>query len=615
MCGIAGYYAIKGEPDKRQIERMTDVLRHRGPDAGGTYVGPNVALGHRRLSIIDLSAAANQPMFSHSGRHVAVFNGEIYNYREVAAELGISTRTTSDTEVVVEAFELLGPQFVERLNGMFAIAICEIATQRIWLFRDRMGIKPLFYYLSDSTFAFASELKAIEQLDDFKRSRRINRLAVNKFLQLGYIPAPDTIYENVFKFHQGHYAVFDGLRLTLSRYWNLTDSITNQPIKDTNSALQTLQNLIESSVRYRLIADVPYGTLLSGGIDSSLVTAVARRLCGTRTNTFSIGFKDSQHDESQYSEQVARQLDTNHHLVIMAEQDAMERVADMFYSYDEPYADSSALPTMLVSQVAAQHVKMVLTGDGGDELFLGYGMYRWADRLANPLLQAARRPIYQASRLAASRWQRIGKMFDWRSGDNLQTHIFSQEQYLFTAAETERFTQSANPPMPRFNAPTGSRLSAAEQQSVFDMLYYLPDDLLVKVDRASMRHSLESRVPLLDYRIVEFAVNLHKSLKINGDTSKYLLKQVLYKYLPPEIFDRPKWGFSVPLCNWLRTDLKYLTDKYLARDIVEQAQMVNYAEVERLLKRFYVQKIDYLYNRVWALICLHQWWVERFCKD
>ena len=390
MCGIAGYYAIKGEPDKRQIERMTDVLRHRGPDAGGTYVGPNVALGHRRLSIIDLSTAANQPMFSHSGRFVAVFNGEIYNYREVAAELGIATRTTSDTEVVVEAFELLGPQFVERLNGMFAIAICEVATQRIWLFRDRMGIKPLFYYLSDSTFAFASELKAIEQLDDFKRSKRINRLAVNKFLQLGYIPAPDTIYENVFKFHQGHYAVFDGQRLTLSRYWNLTDSITNQPIKDPDSALATLQNLIESSVRYRLIADVPYGTLLSGGIDSSLVTAVARRLCGTRTNTFSIGFKDSQHDESQYSEQVAQQLDTNHHLVIMAEQDAMERVADMFYSYDEPYADSSALPTMLVSQVAARHVKMVLTGDGGDELFLGYGMYRWADRLANPLLQAAR---------------------------------------------------------------------------------------------------------------------------------------------------------------------------------------------------------------------------------
>ncbi|MBQ4230125.1 MAG: asparagine synthetase B, partial [Salinivirgaceae bacterium] len=244
MCGIAGYYAIKGEPDKRQIERMTDVLRHRGPDAGGTYVGPNVALGHRRLSIIDLSTAANQPMFSHSGRHVAVFNGEIYNYREVAAELGIATRTTSDTEVVVEAFELLGPQFVERLNGMFAIAICEVATQRIWLFRDRMGVKPLFYYLSDSTFAFASELKAIEQLDDFKRSKRINRLAVNKFLQLGYIPAPDTIYENVFKFHQGHYAVFDGQRLTLSRYWNLTDSITNQPIKDTDSALATLQNLI-----------------------------------------------------------------------------------------------------------------------------------------------------------------------------------------------------------------------------------------------------------------------------------------------------------------------------------------------------------------------------------
>ena len=614
MCGIAGYYTANGTPDRSQIELMTKVLHHRGPDAGGHYVGPKTMLGHRRLSIIDLSDKANQPMMSHSGRFVAVFNGEIYNYREVAAELGIEMRTTSDTEVVVEAFEQLGPQFVERLNGMFAIAICEIATQRIWLFRDRMGIKPLFYCIYDGNLVFASELKAIEQTDIFRRNKSLNSRAVGLFLQLGYIPAPDTIYKGVLKFPQGHYAVFDGQNLTLTRYWNLPDSITDQPLADFATAKNRLKELIESSVKYRLMADVPYGTLLSGGIDSSLVTAVARHLCGTRTNTFSIGFKDSQHDESKYSEQVARQLDTNHHLMMMTEQDAMERVADMFYFYDEPYADSSALPTMLVSQVAAQHVKMVLTGDGGDELFLGYGMYRWANRLANPLLQAARRPLYLASHLAGSRWQRIGKMFDWRSGDNLQTHIFSQEQYLFTAAETERFTQASTPPMPSFEMPTGCRMSAAEQQSVLDMLYYLPDDLLVKVDRASMRHSLESRVPLLDYRIVEFAVNLHKSLKINGDASKYLLKQVLYKYLPPEIFDRPKWGFGVPLCNWLRTDLKYLADKYLARDIVEQAQMVNYADVEYLLKRFYVQKVDYLYNRVWALICLHQWWVERFSK-
>ena len=609
MCGIAGYYTADGSPDSSQIERMTDVLRHRGPDAGGTYVGPKAILGHRRLSIIDLSTAANQPMFSHSGRHVAVFNGEIYNYREVAAQLGIETRTTSDTEVVVEAFEQLGPQFVERLNGMFAIAICEVATQRIWLFRDRMGIKPLFYCIYDGCLLFASELKAIEQTDIFRRNKSLNIHAVSLFLQLGYIPAPDTIYNGVLKFPQGHYGVFEGGRLTLTRYWNLTDSISGQPVTDFATAKKSLKELIESSVRYRLISDVPYGTLLSGGIDSSLVTAVARRESGTRTNTFSIGFKDSRHNESPYSEQVVRQLDTNHHLVVMTEQDALERVADMFYYYDEPYADSSALPTMLVSQVAAQHVKMVLTGDGGDELFMGYGMYRWADRLANPLLQAVRGPIAAASRLGNSRLQRIGKMFDWRRSDNLQAHIFSQEQYLFSAAEAEQLT-AVNCPTPEFK--TNAPLSAAEKQSVFDMLYYLPDDLLVKVDRASMRHSLESRVPLLDYRIVEFAVNLHKSLKINNGEAKYLLKQVLYDYLPQELFNRPKWGFSVPLCNWLRTDLQYLTQKYLSRNVVEQAQMVRYAEVERLLKRFYVQKIDYLYNRVWALICLHQWWVERF---
>lgn len=614
MCGIAGFYSADGTADRQQLEAMVNSLTHRGPDACGYYEGANVRMGHRRLSIIDLSASANQPMYSHSGRYVAVFNGEIYNYREVASSLGISMRTSSDTEVVVEAFEKVGPQFVEHLNGMFAIAICDIATQKIYLFRDRMGVKPLFYYVGNGIFAFASELKSIEQLADFQKNKSINKTSVGQFLQLGYVPAPNTIYNNVYKFPQGHYAVFDGKNLSISQYWSLSSIITEDALTSEQQALDKLQDLIESSVRYRLISDVTYGTLLSGGIDSSLVTAVAQRVCGERLNTFSIGFKDSKHDESQYSEQVARQLNTSHYHLVMTEQDAMDRVADLFYYYDEPYADSSALPTMLVSQLASANVKMVLTGDGGDELFLGYGMYDWANRLANPLLKSVRKPIYYASQMADSRYQRIGKMFDWRNGDSLPVHIFSQEQYLFTESETERYVRSSADCGLSFDDALPRKVTSAERQSLFDLHYYLPDDLLVKVDRASMRYSLESRVPLLDYRIVEFAVNLDCRLRKNGSVSKYILKQVLYKYLPKEFFERPKWGFSVPLCKWLRADLRYLSDQYLNRQVVESAGLVDYVEVEALLNRFYNIKIDYLYNRVWALICLHQWWVNRFSK-
>lgn len=612
MCGIAGFFSEKDSMGRNELVAMVEKLSHRGPDACGYYMGDKVKMGHRRLSIIDLSEKANQPMCSHSGKYVAVFNGEIYNYSEVASDLGIKMRTSSDTEVVVEAFEKLGPQFVERLNGMFAIAICEIATQRIYLFRDRMGVKPLFYYYEDGVFAFASELKSIEQLPVFQKNKGINRPAVWQFLQLGYVPAPNTIYNNVYKFQQGQYAVFDGSTLSVTKYWNLYDTMQPEPIADFCQAKRTLQNLVESSVRYRLIADVPYGTFLSGGIDSSLVTAVARRVSGTRTNTFSIGFKDSKHDESMYSAQVAKQLDTCHHTLMMTEKDAMDRIADMFYYYDEPYADSSALPTMLVSFLASKDVKMVLTGDGGDELFLGYGMYNWADRLDNQCVATLRKPIEMALSFGNSRYQRISKMFGWRSSDNLQKHIFSQEQYLFSAAEADSLCSGPQPDYMAMVPSLVRNLSAAERQSMFDLSYYLPDDLLVKVDRASMRYSLESRVPLLDYRIVEFSANLHKSLKVRNGEQKYLLKQVLYEYLPKELFERPKWGFSVPLCHWLWTDLRYLTDEYLNRQLVETAQLVDCSEVEHLLHLFYDKKVGYLYNRVWALICLHQWWKNRF---
>lgn len=612
MCGIAGFFDKNNLLAPETIKPMIDVIAHRGPDAQGWYTNGKITIGHRRLSIIDLSTNANQPMLSKSGKTAIVFNGEVYNYTEVAEKLGIKTRTTSDTEVVVEAFEQLGPQCVNLFNGMFAMAICDLPTQKLYLFRDRIGIKPLFYFYDGTTFAFASELKQIEQLPIFKASRNINKQALGLFLQLGYIPAPYTIYQNVYKFPQGAYAQFDGTHLQINNYWSI-DKTQLPTITNEYEAKKELKNLLESSVQYRLIADVPYGTLLSGGIDSSLVTAVASRICTNSINTFSIGFQESKHDESVYSDSVAKHLHTHHHHLTMTEVDAMERISDMFYYYDEPYADSSALPTMLVSNLASQHVKMVLTGDGGDELFMGYGMYKWAQRLANPCVKLLCHPMAFALQFANSNCQRIAKMLD--CSDNLPMHVFSQEQCLFSAKEIKKILVEPHTASINTNVTTRCNLSAAERQALFDIGFYLPDDLLVKVDRATMRYSLEARVPLLDYRIVEFASNLDKSLKIKNRQAKYLLKQVLYDYLPQQLFERPKWGFCVPLAKWLATDLKWLADKYLSRSVVESANMVDYDFVRQLLDKFYNLKIEFLYNRIWVLICLHQWWVNRYNID
>ncbi len=615
MCGIAGFYQTKPLLNRQDLNQITSVLSHRGPDADGFYADEKVFLGHRRLSVIDLSEQANQPMFSHSGKSVIVFNGEIYNYREIVTQLGIQQKTTSDTEVIVEAFEKLGPSFVNLLNGMFAMAIYRIDEQKLYFFRDRIGIKPLYYFQSHGLLAFASELKSIELLEPFKSQKAINQQAVGQFLNLGYIPAPHTIYQDVFKFPQGHYGIYDGKTLDIQPYWQLNPKISNNVIFNKNEALEQLQHLVESSVKYRLISDVPYGTFLSGGIDSSLVSAVAQKVSSNPIKTFSIGFADAKFNESQYAQKVANHLGTDHHVFMMTEREVMQKIPDLFTYYDEPYADSSALPTMLVSEMARKNVTMTLSGDGGDELFHGYGMYNWAERLNNPLVKIVKNPAaFYLSRLD-NRYKRIAQMFKWDKGDFLPAHIFSQEQYFFATYELCRLGSSVSHDMfsDVFEG-LSRKLSPAEKQALFDLNYYLPDDLLVKVDKASMRFSLETRVPLLDYRIIEFALNLDDRLKIKNGTAKYLLKELLYQYVPKELFNRPKWGFSIPLNRWLKTDLSYLVDEYLSEEKIRQAGLVDYPEVKKLIDRFRIKNEDYLYNRIWALICLHQWYFERFLK-
>ncbi|MEY2830415.1 MAG: hypothetical protein RIQ33_2273 [Bacteroidota bacterium] len=622
MCGIAGYFSTHQSFEKNELENITNSMPHRGPDATGLYWNEQqtCGLGHRRLSIIDLSTAANQPMYSHCKRYVMVFNGEVFNYQSIATQLQnehqkkfgskIEFTTTSDTEVILEAFCFWGNDFVHQLNGMFAIAIYDTQTHELFLFRDRLGVKPIYYYHHNNVLVFGSELKAVLQFSIVNNKVDIDKEAVNQYLHIGYIAEPLSIYKQIKKFPAGAFAVFNKSELRIKYYWKAEDKIEPTTHHNFIEAKLELKKLLLDAVKLRMISDVPFGTFLSGGIDSSLVTAMAQQNSSSAPiKTFSIGFKEAKYNESAYAKQVSDYLKTNHHQFIVSEKDAMNMITRMVDAYDEPYADSSALPTMLVSKLAKQHVTMTLSGDGGDELMMGYGMYNWANRLNNPLVSATRKPLSMLMKLMNSKYKRVAELLNYEDKKYLHSHIFSQEQYLFSRKELSTLIQKNYQSnfVVEYNLKTARKLSAAEQQALFDIKYYLKDDLLVKVDRASMQYSLETRTPFLDYRVVEYCLNLSEKFKMNNGVQKYLLKEILYDFVPKEMFDRPKWGFSIPLVNWLKSDLKYLIDEYLSESAIIKSGLVDYEIVKDLKAKFLSNKFDYLYNRLWLLIVLQMW--------
>jgi len=614
MCGIAGFYSLNNTFSEADLRHMAAAISHRGPDAEGYFNEESIGLAHKRLSIIDLSTSANQPMYSDCGRYVIVFNGEIYNFREIRKEMEAlghhHYNTNSDTEIILKAFIIWHNDFVSKLNGMFAIAIYDKTLKRLSIFRDRLGIKPIFYFHQQNEFAFASELKSLLAVPFIKNNTAINNKSVGYFLHLGYIPQPDTIYYNISKFPSGHYCVIDSKGLTFKKYWSAAEMITKTTIDNEKEATEELNNLLTDAVEKRLICDVPFGVFLSGGIDSSLVAAIASKVSSTRINSFSIGFKESKFNESIYAKKVASFLNTKHNEFFVTEKDALDLLPGIIDTYDEPYADTSALPTLLISKLARSQVTMVLSGDGGDELFMGYGAYAWAERLNNPIFKAFHNTIGLGLSLFDSRYKRIGKMLSYDKNDDIRSHIFSQEQYLFSQNEIKKLNTFEFPhyiftPDKAYDR-TSRELSAKEKQSLFDINYYLKDDLLVKVDRASMKHALEVRVPILDYRIVEFSLNLNQHLKIRNGVQKYLLKNVLYNYIPKTYFDRPKWGFSIPLKQWMKKDLKGYINDNLSKDVINRFGIVRANEVQKLLDLFEMPHYEYLYNRIWALAVLHQ---------
>jgi asparagine synthase (glutamine-hydrolysing) len=619
MCGIAGVISKK-PVDKNDIMNMTSALYHRGPDAQGTYINHSqtVALGHTRLSIIDLRSESNQPFFSANGRYVLVFNGEIYNFKKIRRELcdrhSVDFKTSSDTEVIAEAFSVWGSEMVNKLDGMFAIAIFDQQSETIYLFRDRIGKKPIYYFLSSTCFVFASEIKALLRYGGLKSSLTLNKPSISTFLHLGYIPEPDTIYTEVKKFPSGNWGQVDScLQLTLQPYWRVEDHLQQMQVLDQSEAKKNLIELLDSAVEERMISDVPIGAFLSGGTDSSIITAIASRHVAKPLKTFCIGFKDREFDESKYARQVAKALGTDHTEYILSEQEALSLLDVYINHFDEPFADTSAIPTMLVSQLAKKEVTVALTGDGGDELFQGYGAYTWANRLDQRSIKLLKSWLRMGLILSGkSKLQRVSHLLEEVQPGQIRSHIFSQEQYLFTQREIQQnlFVDSNMfVPFVFNDSLRANKLTCGERQALFDLQFYLKDDLLVKVDRASMYSALECRSPLLDHRIIEFAISLDHTLKIRGKKNKWILKELLRKFLPDELIDRPKWGFSVPLTKWLKSDLKFLIDSFLNDQIIEDAGLFKAPYINTLKKEFFAGK-DYLYNRLWVLILVHKWLKE-----
>ncbi len=574
MCGITGIFDLEGERaiSRELLSAMNETQFHRGPDEGGLHLEPGVGLAHRRLSIIDLSSG-QQPLFNEDHSVVVSYNGEIYNFPELTEELkalGHRFRTHCDTEVIVHAWESWGEACVERFRGMFAFALWDRNRQTLFLARDRLGIKPLYYAaLPDGTLAFASELKALQRHPALPRA--IDPLAVEEYFAFGYVPEPRTIYRGVHKLPPGHrLAVRRGEPLPESRaYWDVPFEV--RPPAGEREAGEELIERLREAVRIRLVAEVPLGAFLSGGVDSSAVVALMAGLSEEPVNTCSISFGDPRFNEARYAAEVAERFRTAHRVeqVDPDDFDLVDRLAGL---YDEPYADSSALPTYRVCELAKREVTVVLSGDGGDENLAGYRRYRWhtyEERMRALLPAGLRRPLFGLlGRIYpkldwAPRFLRAKSTFQAMARDALEGYLHSvsilsdeMRDRLFSDRlkrelqgyrAVEVFRRHAR------NAPTDHPLSLVQY---LDMKTYLPGDILTKVDRASMAHALEVRVPILDHHLVEWISSLPPDLKLRGREGKYLFKKALEPLLPREILYRPKMGFAVPLASWFRGPLR-----------------------------------------------------------
>ncbi len=611
MCGIAGIVSLDGEPvSLGELEQMTAVMVHRGPDEDGFYLGRGVGLAMRRLSIIDLKTGS-QPVRNEDGSVWLVFNGEIYNFKELRAELekrGHSFYTAADTETIVHLYEEYGSDCVHKLRGMFAFALWDEGRRQLLLGRDRLGIKPLYYAEAGGRLIFASELKALLQLPEVER--KLNWRGVNHLFTFLVTPLAESIIAGVRKLEPGHVLIASpGKRLVVESYWD----VRFQPDygRSEEYFAERLREILEESVRLHMVSDVPLGAFLSGGIDSSSVVAAMARLASGPVKTFSIGFPEGDYNELGYARLVAERFGTEHHELVL-EPNVLEIIDEMVWYLDEPFGDSSAIPTYMVSKLAAEHVKVVLSGDGGDELFAGYQKYlvEKRERRYRFLPSPARRAL---GALAAALPKGVrGRNFlrhislsGWERYLDSVTLFRREERRRLFRPEVFELMSGYDPWRVELECLEGARGDWLSALEYLDLKSYLPLDILTKVDRMSMAHSIEARVPLLDHVLVEFAATIPPDLRLRHGTTKYIFKLAMKGLLPDVTIDRPKQGFAVPLGRWFRGRLSSFVRELLLSEESRKRGIFNPDHIERLLARR--EKDRELDLELWTLISFELW--------
>ncbi len=646
MCGICGKLSYGDKiVDEALLKRMCRSLAYRGPNDEGVFVSSNsksqdskvqIGLGHTRLSVIDLSDAGHQPMCNEDETIWLVYNGEIYNFMEIRTELeakGHRFRSNTDSEIIIHLYEEEGIDCLKRLNGMFAFCIWDERLQKLWLCRDRLGIKPLVYYWDGQTLIFSSEIKGI--LCDSDVVKEIDWTALELYLTFNYIPAPRTIFKNIKKLEAGHYLLTEEKTVVTKEYWNISTDVI--PLQDRPKKSrrrigfykEELYKLMENAVRKRLISDVQLGAFLSGGIDSSIIVGLMARNSEVPVKTFSIGYKDMPlFDETRYSSEVAKFNKTEHYEFKLDYKDILNSFPAVLETLDEPFADSSAVPTYAISQETKRHVTVALAGDGADELFAGYRMYQGEylakyysvlpDILKNKIIEPFINFLPDSRDKKHSEYIRRFKKFAKGMSGSLAERFYGWQE-IFPPDTRQKLIKHHL--RDKISFQTGQeiisqKLNEFAGDNINRMLYVdvknsLPGDMLTKVDLMSMRNSLEVRVPFLDHEVVEFAFEMEGDVKLKGLKRKYILMETFKDILPPMLHNRSKWGFEMPIGAWLRKELKFLIDEFLSRDFINKQDIFEYEVIDHLIKKHLSKKHDTSWQ-LWNLIVFQHWYKRYF---
>lgn len=623
MCGICGFVSKK-EINLSQLQLMNDAMYHRGPDDHGEEIYPwkgsfSLGLAQRRLSIQDLSPLGHQPMHSQDGRISLVFNGEIYNFLELRKELfDYPFKSTCDTEVIIAAYLKWGISCVERFRGMFAIALADRQDGKVYLLRDRIGKKPLYYWTEEGHLVFASELKPIMTCPGFSKEIRSN--VISRYLYQQYINAPETIFKNVYKLEPGAVLTWDQGQISTKKYWDIKEvyhRMSADPVKDYGQAKAQLKELLKKSVAERMIADVPLGSFLSGGYDSSLITAMAQEHSDSPVKTFSIGFHEERYNEAKYAKQVADYLGTQHTELYIDEDEMFKLVESIPHYYDEPFADSSQIPSMLVAALARKNVTAVLSGDGGDEFYCGYNIYKNVAQAQ--LLDIPGGLVHGICGLPGLKQAGISEKLPFRvrviaENRNKETKTqFGASNYIVRAQKMVAGKEGNLP----CHYPVESQYGVNNWQirrMLLDMDAYLPGDILCKVDRATMKYSLEARCPILDQDVMEYSFRIPHEFKYHKGDKKHILKDIAYDYIPRELLDRPKVGFGVPLDKWLRGPLKEQLLDYSDRDFLAKQGIFDADYVSDMIRSYLVTgdggpATGANYSKLsWSFFVFQQWY-------